>query len=195
MQRPTAESAGPPKAEPIEHRGTRMSKAVKELITTSLRSRYDGVQDACVVDLTGLDVQRTQRLRAGLRSKSMRLEVVKNSLARRAFADGPLAPLGDKLSGPCALVTGGDSIIEVAKTLVESAKELGNIALKEAMVDGDPKLLTVAEVSRMMSRLELIGEIAMLVSSPGRAIAGCIGGPGGRIAGCLATLADRDEAS
>lgn len=172
-----------------------MSKAVKELITVSLRSRYDGVRDACVVDLTGLDVQRTQKLRQDLRGKSMRLEVVKNSLARRAFADGPLAPLGEQLSGPCALVTGGDSIIEVAKTLVESAKELGNIALKEAMVDGDPTLLTVDAVSRMMGRLELLGEIAMLIASPGRAIAGCIGGPAGRIAGCLATLADREETS
>ena len=98
-----------------------MSKPVKDLISSTLKSRYEGVQDVCVVDLTGLDVQRTQRLREDLRSKSMRLQVVKNSMARRAFADGPLAPLGERLKGPCALVTGGDSIVEVAKVLVHSA--------------------------------------------------------------------------
>jgi large subunit ribosomal protein L10 len=172
-----------------------MSKAVKDLITASLRSRYVGVQDACVVDLTGLDVQRTQQLRENLRSKSMRIEVVKNSLARRAFADGPLAPLGDRLGGPCALVTGGDSIIEVAKALVQLARELGNIVLKEAIVEGDSTLLLVEEVSRMKSRRELIGEVAMLVSSPGRGLAACVGGPAGRIAGCLKSLADRAQAA
>ncbi|HUU85947.1 MAG TPA: 50S ribosomal protein L10 [Phycisphaerae bacterium] len=172
-----------------------MSKPVKDLIASSFKSHYEGVQDACVVDLTGLDVQRTQQLRSDLRSKSMRLQVVKNSLARRAFAGSPLAPLGERLRGPCALVTGGDSVIEVAKTLAHWAKELGDIALKEAMVDGDPALLTVLEVSRMKSRHELIGEAAMLVSSPGRALAGCVGGPARRIAGCLKALADREEAA
>ena len=172
-----------------------MSKAVKDLLTAALRSRYEDVRDVCVVDLTGLDVQRTQRLRQALGSKSMRLQVVKNSLARRAFADGPLAPLGDRLSGPCALVTGGDSIIEVAQTLVHWAKELGHIALREAIIEGDPALLTVEEVSRMKSGRELLGEVALLILSPGRALAGCLGSPGGRIAGCLKTLADRAEAA
>ena len=102
-----------------------MSKPVKDLMTEALRSRYEGVQDACVVNLTGLDVARTQRLRRELRSKSMRLEVVKNSLARRAFAGGPLEPLGKSLAGPCALVTGGDSVIDVAKALVAVGQGAG----------------------------------------------------------------------
>ena len=172
-----------------------MSKPVKELITKTLKQRYSGVQDACVVDLTGLDVQRTQQLRRGLVEKSIQLHVVKNSLARRAFADGPLAPLGERLSGPCALVTGGDSIVEVAKALVHWAKELGDIRLKEAIIEGDPDLLTVEQVAKMKSRTELIQEVAMLVASPGRAVAACLQSPAGRIAGCLKSLAEREEAA
>ena len=45
--------------------------------------------------------------------------------------------------------------------------------------------------SRMKGLSELFGEIAMLVSSPGRAIAGCVQSPAGKIAGCLKTLAER----
>ena len=172
-----------------------MSKPVKELVTRALRDRYEGVQNACVVDLTGLDVQRTQQLRRGLVDKSIQLHVVKNSMARRAFAEGPLGPLAGRLTGPCALVTGADSIMEVARALVYWAKELGDIRLKEAIVEGDPDLLTVEQVAKMMSRLELIGEIALLVSSPGRAIAGCLQSPAGKIAGCLKTLAERAEAA
>ncbi len=172
-----------------------MSKPVKDLITRNLAAHYAGVRDACVVDLTGLDVQRTQRLRRALTDKSISLRVVKNSMARRAFADGPLAALGDRLTGPCALVTGGDSIAEVAKALVHWAKELGNIRLKEAVVDGDLDLLTVEQVAKLKSRTELIGEIAMLISSPGRAVAACLRSPAGKIAGCLKTLAERGEAA
>jgi large subunit ribosomal protein L10 len=172
-----------------------MSKPVKELITETLRKRYDGVQDACVVDLTRLDVQRTQQLRRDLCSKSMRLEVVKNALARRAFRGGSLEPLGERLTGPCALVTGGESIVDVAKTLVHWAKELGDIKLKDAIVEGDAELLTVDQVARMKGRREMLGELAMLISSPGRALAGCVGSPAGRIAGCLKTLAGRQEAA
>ncbi|MFQ5489241.1 MAG: 50S ribosomal protein L10 [Phycisphaerae bacterium] len=171
-----------------------MSKLVKDMITQTLSARYDGVQDACVVDLSGLDVDRTQQLRRDLSSKSMRLHVVKNAMARRAFAGGPLEPLGKELSGPCALVTGGDNIIDVARTLVHWAKELGNIGLKEAIIDGDADLVTVDQLAQMKSKDELVGEIGLLVSSPGRALAGCLQGAGGKIAGCLKTLADREAA-
>jgi large subunit ribosomal protein L10 len=124
----------------------------------------------------------------------MRVEVVKNSMARRAFADGPLQPLGDRLGGPCALVTGGTSIVEVAKTLVELAKELGDVELKEAIVGGEAELFSVEAVSKMKSKADLMGELGLLVTSPGRSLAGCLQA-GGRIAGCLTTLAERQEAA
>ncbi len=172
-----------------------MSKFIKELVTNALKERYAGVQDACVVDLTGLDVVRTQQLRRELTHKSICLRVGKNSMARRAFAAGPLAPLGDRLSGPCALATGGDSIVEVAKALAHWAKELGDIKLKEAIVEGDADLFMVEQVAKMKSRVDLLGDVAMLISSPGRALAGCLQSPAGKIAGCLKTLAERDEAA
>ncbi|MCP4591374.1 MAG: 50S ribosomal protein L10 [bacterium] len=170
-----------------------MSKPLKRMLSEDLRRRYVGVESACVVDLTGLDVSSTQQIRRDLRQKNMRMEVVKNSMARLAFSDGPLGPLVQALVGPSALVSGGDSIIDVAKTLVEWTREFGALTLKEAVMDGDADLLTVKDLSRMKSRLELIGELAMLVSSPGRALAGCMSSPQGKIAGCLKTLAEKDN--
>ncbi len=82
-----------------------MSKTIKGMITEELRKRYAGMKDACVVDLTGMSVLEQEDLRGRLRKKSARLEVVKNSLARRAFRESVLEPLGDALVGPCALVT------------------------------------------------------------------------------------------
>lgn len=168
-----------------------MSKPIKAMIAAELRKVYEGVQDACVVDVTGLDIKAQESIRSTLHEKSVSLRVVKNSLARQAFKDTALQPLGDALQGPCAIVSGGESLIEAAKALVEAAKEFKELKLKQAMIEGDPDLITVAELSKLKGRSELIGEVAMLVSSPGRSLAGCLSSPQSKIAGCLKAMADK----
>lgn len=168
-----------------------MSKPVKAMITAELRERYAGVESACVVELAGMDVPAQERLRKTLRKKSASLQVVKNSLALQAFKGTSLAPLGAALEGPCALITSTESLIDVARLLVEAGKEFAKLKLKLAILDGDPNLVTVHELSKMRGRLEILGELAMLISSPGRAVAGCIRSPQAKIAGCLKTIAER----
>ena len=169
-----------------------MSKPVKRMLTDYLKNRYGGLESACVVDLTGLDVISTEKLRGALRERNARLEVIKNRLARQAFADTALRPLGDILRGPCALITSEDSIIDAAKGLVNFAKEYKQLELKEAILDGDPDLLSVVELSKMKSRGELCGEIAALIEGPGRRIAGALALPSAKIAGCLKALAEKE---
>lgn len=168
-----------------------MSKPIKEMVRAEIAQRYADVQSACVVDLSGLSVQSTERLRRLLREKAARLQVVKNSLARRAFEGTALEPLGKSLEGPCALVVSEDSIIDAAKTLVELAKEFAALELKQALYEGDPSLLTVEQLSKMRTKNEILGEVAMLVASPGRAIAGCLSSPQAKIAGCLKAMIDK----
>ncbi|MEK6674966.1 MAG: 50S ribosomal protein L10 [Planctomycetota bacterium] len=169
-----------------------MSKAIKAMIEKDLRERYTGVNSACVVELTGMDVQSQEKLRKSLRGKSARLEVIRNSMARQAFKESPLAPLGQSLEGPCALVT-GSSPVDIAKLLMESAKEFAKLKLKKAIFEGDPNLLTVAELSKLRGRKELLGELAFLLMSPARAIAGCLKSPQAKIAGCLKALIEKAE--
>jgi len=168
-----------------------MSRALKDLITGEFKSRYDGVSSACVIELTGMTVKEQQTLRGSIREKSGAVHVIKNRLARLAFRGGPLEPLGNGLDGPCALVTSEGSIIDVAKTLVAVAKDIESLKLKNAIFDGDEELLSVVDLSKMKGLQELVGEIAMLVSSPGRSIAGCAQSAQSKIAGCLKTIADK----
>ena len=172
-----------------------MSKLVKSLVTDELKAKYAGFSSALVVDMTGLNVQAQEKIRKNLRGKSARMEIVKNSLARRAFAGGPLEPLGKAMEGPCAVVVARESLVDVAKMLIDAAKEFNKLKLKKAIFEGDPSLMTVEEFSKMKGKRELLGEVAMLISSPGRAIAGCLRSPGGKIAGCLKTIADKAEAA
>jgi large subunit ribosomal protein L10 len=169
-----------------------MSKAVKDLITKEYGDRYSGFESACVVSVIGLDANSNNLFRDELHKKDVQVNVVKNSLARRALADHALAPLVNDLEGPCALVVGGDSVIDVAKMLVKLKKTFPKVELKQAIIEGDPDLLTVEKLAEMKGKDELLGDIAMLVSSPGRSIAGCLQSPAGKIAGCLKAIADEE---
>jgi len=183
---------GRPRRQP-DIESTDMSKPVKNLITSEYQGRYHDLTSACVVSVIGLDAISTNRLRGELRAKKISLQVVSNSLLRRACLDGPLAPLAGALEGPCALVIGGESIIDVAKTLVELKKKYPAIELKKGIFEGDPDLLDVERLAQMKSRGDLLAEVAMLIASPGRRLAGCIGGPGGRLVGCFKAIADKQE--
>lgn len=172
-----------------------MSKPVKDLVTNEYKELFGNADGACVVSVIGLDAISTNKLRGELRAKNLNLKVIKNSLARRAFGDGPLAALGTALTGPCALVTGGESVIDVAKALVDLKKTFPQIELKQGVFGGDTDLIDLERLASMKSRTELIGEVAMLVVSPGRNIAGCVAGPASLIAGCIKAIADKEEAA
>ncbi len=168
-----------------------MSKPVKEMVAAELREKYSDVIDVCVVSMAGLDIVAQEKIRGMLREKSSRVEVVRNSLARRAFAGTALEPVAAAMEGPCALVTGGSSAIEMAKTLVEAAKEYDQFELKHAMLEGESDLFTVHEASKLAGKGELLGEVAMLVASPARAIAGCLSSPQSKVAGCLKAIIEK----
>ena len=94
-----------------------MSKPVKDMITRELASRYEDTSNAVWVEIVGVDGITTNEFRRDLRSREMRLEVVKSALLHRACANGPLAPLAKALCGPAALLTGGQTAIDIAKVL------------------------------------------------------------------------------
>ena len=170
-----------------------MSKPVKDLITQEYENRYSTIDSACVINVIGLDSISTNRLRSELNAKQVKVQVVRNSLARRALEKAPLGPLASALDGPCALVTGGESMIDVAKLLVGMKKTYPKMELKIAMIDGDPDLVNVEKMATFKTRIEVLGEVAMLIASPGRRIAASIQSPAAKIAGCAKTIADKGD--
>ena len=79
-----------------------MSKYVKNLVVHDIQQRLNGVQDALLVNVIGLDSGKTYLLRKKLREKNIHLLVVKNSLAKRAEEGTSLAPAFDSMPAPAA---------------------------------------------------------------------------------------------
>ena len=115
-----------------------MSKAVKEMITDDIRQRLSGVGDALLVNVSALDANRVYRLRKELREKNIHLMVIKNSLARRAFAGTSLSPMVEGLDGPAAVVWGSTDIIDLAKHITKYAgdKQFDKFEARGGVMDG-----------------------------------------------------------
>ncbi len=147
-----------------------MSKYVKNLVTDHVRERLDGVDDALLVNVIGMDANANNRLRGILEEKNINLLVVKNSLAARATADTPLAPMFDGLTGTAALCWGGEDIVSLAKEVAALAKEAEYQPFQPrgGVMDGD--LLDarqVIEVSKWPNRREQLSILVGQILSPG----------------------------
>ncbi len=171
-----------------------MSKLVKDLITKELRTRYGAEVSAVWVELTGVDGIVTNALRRELRSRKMRLEVVKNALFRRAVAGSPLAKLAEAVTGPAALITGGESATDIGKLLDEWRAKAPTLKVHAALIEGEFLDEASAKgLARMPTKRDLQGRVVAVMLSPGAALAGLLLAPGGGIAGCVKALVEKLE--
>ena len=172
-----------------------MSKYVKGLLRAELEKKFSEVSDFLVIETKGVDGNENNQMRGELKSKGIKLRVVKNSAMRGALEDlGKKAAVNLFLVGPCTVAYGGDSVVDIAKELVEWSKKVGAINFKGAYIDGTTMDGEQAKaLSKMPTRSELQGQIVQLAMSPGNRLVGAICSPGGIVAGCIKSLIDKLE--
>jgi ribosomal protein L10 len=173
-----------------------MSKYVKDLITSDLKGRLDGVQDALVVNVNGMTANANFMLRRELRKQKMSLLVVKNSLARRATDGTALAGLMAQIDGPAAIVWGGSDIVSLAKEVTRLAqeKQMAPFAPRGGMMDGSPLSPgQVAEVSKWPSREEQLSIVVGQILGPGAKLASQLNSVGGALASQIKQKGEEEE--
>ncbi len=173
-----------------------MSKFVKQLVQAQLDKKMaeQDVRDFMVVSTKGVGGVDNNVMRGALKEKGIRVLVVKNSLFARALRDRKMDAAAQLFSGPCAIVYGGDSIVDVAKEMQVWLRKVPAVELKGAFVDGalfDAK--GAGLLSTMPTRVELQAKVVSCVLSPGARVAGALKGPAGVIAGCLKSIIEKAE--
>ena len=162
-----------------------MSKYLKELITNELKSRFDGVDDALLVNVIGMEANSNVELRRELREKGIHLMVVKNSLALRATKGTPLETAFEGATGTVAIVWGGEDVVSLAKEITRLAADskYEPFAPKGGVMDGSAlSAEEVNAVSKWPSRTEQLSLLVGQILSPGADLSAQLIGPGGKLA-------------
>ena len=162
-----------------------MSKYVKELISRDISRRLDGVEDALLVNVIGIDANQTVVLRRELRSKDIKLMVVKNSMARHATEGTPLAPAFEGVEGTLALVWGGEDFISLVKEVsqLDKSSDYESFEARGGVMDGEHLTADrVREISKWPNRVEQLSILSGQILSPGAKLASQLIGPGGALA-------------
>ena len=162
-----------------------MSKYIKQLITDHLRQEWVDLEFALLVSVNGMNANANVRLRRELRDLDIRLLVVKNSLARRASVDSPLALALDGVKTPSAVVWGGEDIVSLAKEVVRLSKidEYAPFSPTGGVMEGERlSMEQVIELSKWPSRKEQLSILVAQILSPGASLSSQLLAPGSALA-------------
>jgi len=171
-----------------------MSKPIKNLITEAYKHKFAELEGAVVIDIRGITANENNDLRGGLAEQGVRVTVVKNSLAKRAFEGLAIEKLSDMLDGSCALVYGGESVVNVARMLIDKARQLSKLEFKGAVMEGvtfGPD--EIEKLSKYPTRDEAISQVIQVILGPGSSVAGALVGVGNELAGILKSIEEKLE--
>jgi large subunit ribosomal protein L10 len=168
-----------------------MSKVIKQMQMDDLKNTFTGVRDMVLLNVVGLGAIPDNQIRLGLRKKGIRLQMVKNSLARKVFTDLGLQ-ITKGWEGSTTVAWGGTSIAELSKEIEGIAKKNDKtIKVKIAVADGQEVAFDIAV--KMPTREQAIGEVIALALSAGSRVIGALLGPGGQLASQVKTLSEKKE--
>jgi ribosomal protein L10 len=172
-----------------------VSKPIKQLLVSEYQARIKGADQAMLIGIRGVKAIPTTRLRKGLAAKKIKITVLSNALAKKAFTGTPLEPLAKMLSGSSALAYGGQSVIEVAREIVKLIEKMPEVELKGAIMDGTlyEGKAGCTELSKFPTKDEAIANVVTLIVSPAKKLMAQLKGPGGTIAGIIKSVEEKLE--
>lgn len=149
-------------------------------------------------EYAGLKVEDLFKLRKSLREKSVRLQVLKNTLLRRALEESGVQGAKDYLKGPIAVAFSPDEV-SAPKIMTQFAKEMADLkidsrklVIKGGVVDG--KTITAKEVAvlaTLPSREEVLSKLLALINAPAVQLLRLIKEPGARVARVVNALSEK----
>lgn len=174
-----------------------MTKEEKDVMISDLAERLSKSEVVFVTDIASLDAEESSKLRRLCFQRQVYLQVVKNSLLKKAMqrVEGKdYGNLASVLKGNTGLMI-ADMGNTPARLIQEFRKKNEKPVLKGAYVQesiylGDGYLDALANLK---SKNELIGDIVLLLQSPAKNVVSGLKASGGKLAGIVKTLQDRSN--
>lgn len=125
-----------------------MNREDKQQLTQELHEEWSNSEAAVITHYRGLTVDQMNQLRNDLRQAGSSMQVVKNTLARRAAKGTDFAVASHLFSGPTAIAYGSDPVA-LAKAVSDFAKKNEKLILLGGVLDG--RCIDASEVTALAS--------------------------------------------
>ena len=157
----------------------------KKRIVTEVAAIAANAKSVVAAEYRGMTVDQLTALRVGARKTGVYLRVVRNTLARRAFADTEFACLQDALVGPLLLAFSREEPGAAPKLISDFAKLNERLIIKAGAFNG--KLMQPADVDKLAKMPTRDQAISLLMA--------VMKAPVGKLARTLAEVRDQKQAA
>lgn len=173
-----------------------MRKEEKNQLVDAIVNDLNNNNVIYLADTSELNAETTSNLRRLCFSRDIKLNVVKNTLLKRAMekSDKNLEELYDALKGPTSLMF-SDTGNGPAKLIKDFRKKSDRPILKGAFVEevaylGNDQLEALVNIK---SKEELLGDLIALLQSPVKNVISALQSGGQNLTGVLKTLSEREN--
>lgn len=185
-----------------------MSKALKRMLAEQLGDQIADTSGLMLIDPGSMTVEKSQAFRRDLRDQAggARMRIIHNQTAKIAIRarwseEGSEQPFDDgaldeMMTGPSAVVYGGDGPISIAKVVRDWKKKHKPLELKGAIADGE---LFVGEDAAALADMPDLPQLRAMtlgaIMGSARGIAVSLSAVYGGLARCLQARVDQSEES
>ena len=143
----------------------------------------------------GLTVSQMTDLRAKARAQGVFMRVIKNTLARKAFAGTAFEPVGPKLKGPLVLAFSKDDPGAAARVVKAFSKDNDKLVATLVSLGGDvlsPK--DIDKVASLPTRAQALSQLLGVLKAPIQKLVGTIAAPNQKLVRTIAAVRDAKPA-
>lgn len=169
--------------------------AQKKEIVAEVADAASSALSVVAADYLGLTSPEMTELRAKARGAGVKLKIVRNTLARRAFGGTSYECMNDILTGPVLLAFADEEPGATARLIRDFAKDHNKLEVKALSLGG--KLLDKSQLNAVASlpnREEALAKLLSVMQAPIVKLARTIAEPKAKLARTLAAVRDKKQA-
>jgi len=167
----------------------------KKVLVTEVAEVAKTALSVVAAEYRGLTVTQMTDLRSKARAQGVYMRVVKNTLARKAFAGTAFEPVGPKLKGPLVLAFSKDDPGAAARVVRAFAKD--NEKLVATLVSLGGEVLSAKDlekVANLPTRLQALSQLLGVLKAPIQKLVGTIAAPNQKLVRTIAAVRDAKPA-
>jgi len=173
-----------------------LSRSEKEALVQEVNAVASDALSLVGAEYRGITAEALRELRKQAHESGVYLRVIKNTLARRAFAGTDFECVSEALTGPMLLAFAHGDPGSAARVVKEFAKK--NVKLDVKLVSGGVQLLPGSDIERLASlptRDQALGMLAGVIQAPISKFVRTLAEPTAKLARVIAAVRDQKEAA